>query len=189
MVEAAVAEADPATAEAPPPTTPTAEEPPATTPTATTTGQAATANGQGRPITAGEATMAMETQLDEVSQRARVRFKVGNVKATEGSTVVFAVPNTHYVDRCAEAKSEVEDALSAHFGQPVTLKIIVDDAAPPDSLDPAKIESTPTAPADDSMDDIGPVDELADASDQSTDGVERLTKAFPGSKVVEPKPE
>ncbi|MDH4278162.1 MAG: DNA polymerase III subunit gamma/tau [Acidimicrobiia bacterium] len=151
---------------------------------------AAPANGTGgRTITAGEMTQAFETQLDDVSQRARVRFQVGTVSAVNGSTIVVAVPNSHYVSRCQEVKTEVEQALSRHFNQPLTVDVIVDTSAPSESMDPAKLESPRARPTDDSLDDVGPVEDLADASDQSTDGVDRLTRAFPGSKIIEPKPE
>ncbi len=142
-----------------------------------------------RAITTGEMTRAFEAQLDEVSQRARVRFQVGTVSAVNDSTVLIAVPNAHYVGRCHDVKGEIEQALSRHFNRPLTVEVIVDDAGPPKSIDPAKMESSRPKPTDDSMDDVGPVEELVDATDQSTDGVERLTKAFPGSKVVEPRPE
>jgi DNA polymerase-3 subunit gamma/tau len=143
----------------------------------------------GRPFTAGDVTRLLETGLDGVSQRARVRFQVGRVDSVQGSTVFFAVPNQHYVDRCRSVQSEIEEVLSSRFGPAVDLQVVVDDAGPPTSLDPAKIEPASDKPRDDSIDDVGPVDELADASDQSFDGVERLTKAFPGSKVIEPNPE
>ena len=143
----------------------------------------------GRAVTAGEATRILETGLDDVSQRTRVRFQVGRVASVEGSTVIFAVPNDHYVERCRGVQGEIEEVLSAQFGQSVDLRIVVDEAGPPASLDPAKMESTRDRPTDDSIDDVGPVEDLVDATDQSFDGVERLTKAFPGSKVVEPKPE
>ena len=189
-VAAVAATAEPANeGQTEPDVPPEPTEPATTNEPAPTTSANTEASTETRPLSAGEATQAMETQLDEISQRARVRFKVGQVKSTEGSTIVFGVPNNHYVDRCNEAKEEVEAALSKYFGQPLNLQIVVDDAAPPESLDPAKIGSTRSATVDDSIDDIGPVDELADATDQSADGVERLTKAFPGSKIVEPKPE
>ena len=178
----------------PPPTAPsneaaaTAADPasePATEPIAAPPAPGAT----GRALTQGEATQALETVLGNVSQRARVRFQVGRVTGVDGSAVIFAVPNDHYVERCKGVQAEVEEGLAAHFQQPVHLSVVVDDAGPPPSLDPAKIASTPKPPQDDSIDDIGPVEDLVDAPDQSLDGVDRLTKAFPGSKVIEPKPE
>ncbi|MDH3303196.1 MAG: DNA polymerase III subunit gamma/tau [Acidimicrobiia bacterium] len=182
--------ATPAAAEAAPAAQPDAEPEPAAAQTLSAEAAATPANGTGgRPITAGEMTRAFENQLDEVSQRARVRFQVGTVSAVNGSTVVVSVPNTHYVSRCQEVKAEVEQALSRHFNQPLTVDVIVDASGPAESMDPAKLESARARPTDDSLDDVGPVEDLADATDQSADGVDRLTKAFPGSKIIEPKPE
>ncbi len=166
-----------------------AAEPPAEQPLSAEAAAAPTGGAPGRTITAGEMTAAFETQLDEVSQRARVRFQVGTVSAVNGSTVVIAVPNTHYVSRCQDVKSEIEQALSRHFNQPLTVDVVVDASTPTRSMDPAKLESPRARPTDDSLDDVGPVEDLVDANDQSTDGVDRLTKAFPGSKIIEPKPE
>jgi hypothetical protein len=47
----------------------------------------------------------------------------------------------------------------------------------------------PVRPADDDEDEIGSMEDLIDATDQSSTGVERLTKAFPGSEVIEGSPE
>ncbi len=173
----------PQPAPAPPPPPP---PPPEDAGTDAAVGQTA---GQGRSITVSEVTRALETQLDDVSRRARVRFQAGTVSAVDGATIAVAVPNAHYVGRCNDVKAEIEQALSRHFNQPLTVNVIVDANAPTESLDPAKMESPRPRPTDDSMDDVGPVEELADATDQSSDGVERLTKAFPGSKIIEPNPE
>jgi hypothetical protein len=82
-------------------------------------------------------------------------------------------------------KGEVEQALAAHFGQPVQLDLVIDDSpAPP--LDLAKLDTgADRRNLDDSDDDVGPVAELADATDQSATGIDRITRAFPGSQVVE----
>lgn len=125
--------------------------------------------------------------LENVSQKTRVRFKSGRILDVEGSTVIFGVPNPIHRDRCLDLKGEVETALADHFGQPVTLDVMVDGDAPAPTMDPARIEAAP--PPSDDEEDIGPVEELADATDQSANGVERLTKAFPGSKVVEAQPD
>ena len=104
-----------------------------------------------------------------------------------GDRVRFGVPNSIHRDRCDDVKDEVEGALSEHFGRPVTMEVVVDDnSAPPPDL--AKLEPRTPPPTDDhdaTVEDIGPVEDLADANDQATGGVDRLTKAFPGSKVIE----
>ena len=131
---------------------------------------------------------AFADQLDGVRQKVRVRFKGGRVLAVEGSTVTFGVTTPIHQDRCNEVKNEIEEALSGHFGQPVQLAVVVDSDAPAPTMDPAKIEAaTPREITAD--EDVGPVEELRDATEESTTGLERLTKAFPGSTVIEPQPE
>ncbi len=150
---------------------------------------ASTESTGGRPalnsaLTQSAVEDAFATCLDEVSQKTRVRFKGGRILGVEGTTVIFGVPNDIHRTRCIDLKGEVEQSLGTHFGQTVTVEIRVDGDAPAPTMDPAKIEPAPkpTAEADE---DIGPVEELADATDQSANGVDRLTKAFPGSKVID----
>ena len=138
-------------------------------------------------LTLASVTSAFEEQLGAVRQKVRARFKSGRVLAVEGSTITFGVSNQIHMDRCNEVKDEIEGAFSSHFGHPVTLDVVVDDAAPSPNMDPAKIETRPTAEIT-ADEDVGPVEELQDATDQSANGLERLTKAFPGSTVVEPDP-
>ncbi len=176
---------------------PAAEQPPAAQPAAeqpaATSAPSAEPAPVGKPNLSAALTLAavvdaFDQQLDGVKQKVRVRFKGGRVLSVEGNTVVFGVPQAIHRDRCIEVKQDIEQAFSNHFGQPVTLDVVVDDNAPTPTMDPARIESKP--PREITPDEeVGPVEELADANDQSADGVERLTKAFPGSKVVEPQPE
>jgi hypothetical protein len=134
-------------------------------------------------------TDAFATQLDGVSRGVRARFRSGRAISVEAGVIRFAVPNAIHRDRCIDVKGDVEHALSTHLGQPVTLDIVVDeDSTPP--IDPAKLESDPAnARHDGSDDDIGPVTELADATDQSATGLERIVRAFPGSEVIEAPPD
>ena len=151
------------------------------------------ADGTSRPALTTAPTLsavndAFATCLEGVSQKTRVRFKGGRILDVEGSTVIFGVPNQIHRDRCHDLKAEVEQALGRQLGHDITLNVAVDGDAPTPTMDPARIDTKPDdEPADDD-DDIGPVEELADATDQSANGVERLTKAFPGSKVIESPP-
>ena len=144
--------------------------------------------GAGGSLTMAAVTAAFADQLEGVRQKVRVRFKGGQIVGVQGSTVTFGVPQLIHRDRCNEVKGEVEAALGDHFGQPVTIEVVVDDDAPAPTMDPAKIETSPVREIT-ADEDVGPVEDLIDATDQSADGLERLTRAFPGSTVVEPQPE
>jgi hypothetical protein len=123
--------------------------------------------------------------LDTLNQRVRARFKGGRVLAVSDGSISFAVPNAIARDRCLQVGPELEAGLTQHFGRTVRVEVVIDDqtAGP---IDPAKIDSRPTASSpSDPDDDIGPVSELADATDQSANGIDRLSQAFPGSEVVD----
>ncbi len=180
-------------------TEPTSTEPSSPGPSSpeSTNGQtepeADSADASARPnlssaLTQASADSAFAASIEEVSQKTRARFRGGRIVGVEGSSILFGVPNAIHRDRCDEAKADLEVALQAHLGQPVAIQVIVDTDAPVPTMDPAKIETKP-APGPEADEDIGPVEELVDATDQSANGVERLAKAFPGSKVVETQPE
>jgi DNA polymerase-3 subunit gamma/tau len=122
-------------------------------------------------------------------QKVRARFGAGRPVAVEGTTVVVALPNDRVAQRCAPLRQQVADALSSDLGMAVTVELRVDPhgAAQPE---PARSGSRPTAsdapPADDVIpDDIGDVHSLPDATDLTTDDVQRITEVFPGSALVE----
>lgn len=138
-----------------------------------------------KPLTEAAVAGAFTTELENLSQKVRVRFRGGRVMAVEGNVVRFGVPNPIHRDRCLDVKADVEQALSAFFGQPVIVEVELDDASAP-PVDPAKLEPKPQRTAAGAVDeDIGPVEELKDASDHSSGSVERITKAFPGSQVID----
>ncbi len=113
--------------------------------------------------------------LEQVPHRVKARFKTGEFTSVEGTVVTYTVPNEYFVGRCAEVKDELEAAMQARFGQPVSIEIVVGaDAGPAD--EEVRVHEDES--------EIGPVDELADA-DVTASGVERLTEAFPGSRIIE----
>ncbi len=187
---ASAAASDPTTAapdHAPAETQPTPHEPaPAETP-AVHTAPAGTHAG-GPTLTVSQASVAVTESLNEVSQRVRVRFNAGNVQAVNatdsGTELVIAVPNAIHRDRCDDVKGELEQAAGTRLGSPVSITVVVSDAPPPASLDPIQVDPKPR-PTEDTIEDVGPIEELEDANDQSASGVDRITEAFPGSKVID----
>lgn len=122
--------------------------------------------------------------LDSLSNKARARYKPGRFIAVEGGTARFALPNSIHRDRCAELVAEVEAALAAVVARTVRLQLEVDTTAvDPGGRGDADGRGAGRA-SDPSDDDIGDIAELRNADDVASSGVERLTRAFPGSQVI-----
>jgi len=114
---------------------------------------------------------------------------------------VFEVENAPTRERAEKYRGDVEAALSAHFGVPVTL--VLSDAMEP--IDHGPVAGTPTQPFagqrsgdgtddtnTDGTDDTDTDDESAiidvhdlEDADVAATGVEKLTQAFPGAVLVE----
>ncbi|MGY6499772.1 MAG: DNA polymerase III subunit gamma/tau [Acidimicrobiales bacterium] len=126
--------------------------------------------------------------LGALSNRARARYGAGRFVSRDGAPA-FALPNPIHRDRCDELRPEVEAALAAEFGMPITLHLVVDDgsagadpSAPPP--EPGRRPVPPSDPADEAHD-VGDLADLVDADVASTSSVERITELFPGAEVVE----
>jgi hypothetical protein len=95
--------------------------------------------------------------------------------AVEDGRALFALPNPFHRDRCEECRVEVEQALAAHFGRPVPLRLVVD-------AEPTPVGPNPPADEPEVID----LTELTDAPPGGiTSPVEHLMKAFEGAQVVE----
>jgi DNA polymerase III subunit gamma/tau len=135
------------------------------------------------------------------------------LRVGDGSAV-YAVPDRGLLTRAEAVRTEVEDAISAHFGRRVPLQLTLDDGSRPDSSAPghdgrsqdrgAAPESRPTerggrpavsppvgeswmAAGDSSgYEDPGQIDldELEDAPPAVLSPEQRLLEAFPGAEEV-----
>jgi DNA polymerase-3 subunit gamma/tau len=113
----------------------------------------------------------------------KAMFRTGRFVASRPDAAVFALANGPTRDHCEKKRPEVEAALSAHFGHPIRLRLVVeDDAAAAPSRPPASAAAPPPPAAEE--DDIVDVHALEDAPTAAT-GVERLSDAFPGAELVE----
>ena len=122
--------------------------------------------------------------LEASSQKVRARFRSGHFTAVEGDTATFAVPNIHVVERCDEVKSEVETALANKVGRPIAIDVVVDAGeGPPSKMKPTAKPKPPQS--NDDPDEVLDVSELKDASDVASNSIDRLTQAFPGSRVID----
>ncbi len=149
--------------------------------------------GNPKPLSLSTLTAALDSGLlDAVSQRARVRFAAASPVDADDATnaATFSVPNTYYLPRCEDVRSEIEEALLRHFARPVTITIVVDAnapkaVAPTSSSSPATPMPSPPPAPDLDDEDVGDIAELENASNIAGSGIERLTQAFPGSQVIE----
>ena len=141
--------------------------------------------GSGGVLTLESLNSQFEDLLANVPQRVRARFKLGQFTNVDGSTVSFSVPNSHVVERCEEVRVDVESAVSTHFGQPISIALVVDGSNAPAA--PTAAEEAVTIVEDDPIE-IGNVSELEDAPDMAANSIDRLTQAFPGSKVIDAPP-
>ncbi|MGH9067931.1 MAG: hypothetical protein ACRD0J_10650, partial [Acidimicrobiales bacterium] len=117
--------------------------------------------------------------LSRLRPRARALFRAGRFLEAASGTAVFALPGDAHRANCESSRGDVEAAISSHFGSPVRLHLVVDEAARP--------------PADDEGGDDGARPSLAEVSqlpeaEVPPDSIEqRLLQAFPGAtEVTEP---
>ncbi|NCY17151.1 MAG: hypothetical protein EBX39_10355, partial [Actinobacteria bacterium] len=128
--------------------------------------------------------------LASLSQRARPRFTAGRWLAVDGAEATMGLPNAPHAARCEELRPEVEAALSAAFGTPITVRLTVDSS----SIDPGDrraVASGRTARSQEPEEilDRETVAELDDAVDVASTGVDRIAAVFPGAELVdEPEP-
>jgi hypothetical protein len=87
---------------------------------------------------------------------------------------VFAVPNEPHRQRCEPTRSAVENALAAHFGRPVPVRLEVEGSSPA----PAR---QPEPAVEDDVD----VSDLIDAPAAVTSDLTPLMQHFPGAVEVE----
>jgi hypothetical protein len=117
--------------------------------------------------------------LGQLTPRARARFRAGRFSGVEREVAMFALPDQFHRDRCQEVKQEVEEALSAHFGRTVRLRLMVDGEDPGSS--PSTPPDAPSPPDDE------PVawEDLTDAPPGVASPLEHVMQAFQGAEVVE----
>jgi hypothetical protein len=107
---------------------------------------------------------------------ARALFLPGRFVAADADAATFALPSSQQIAKCDQYRGEVEAVLAEHFHRPVPLKLVLDG---PDTAAPAA-ETAP--PPDDEVD----LAEVMDAPPASMPtGLDRLTEAFPGARLVE----
>jgi hypothetical protein len=120
--------------------------------------------------------------LAALAQRSRARFRAGRFVGVEGEVALYALPDSFHLNRCLEVQPEVEQALGAHFGRPVRLRLVVEGGAPSRTAPTAPPLPTPPPPDDESVE----WDELTDAPPGAVPSpIEHVLQAFEGAEVVE----
>ena len=96
---------------------------------------------------------------------------------------VYAVPDRGLLLRAQAAQAEVQAALTAHFGRPVPLRLVLDEGGSREGT-PASDPSPPDTVAEDPS--AYDIDELEDAPPGLLSPEQRLLEAFPGAEEVSP---
>ena len=116
--------------------------------------------------------------LTGLPKSVRSRWRGGRWIEPDPGTVRFAVSNEWHQKACDESRSEVEEALLAHFGGPVPVAIVVEG-------EPVGGTSTVSESAlPDEVDHIDP-GELRDADDAAVTGVDLVVRTFGGGELIQ----
>ncbi|CAB4541709.1 unannotated protein [freshwater metagenome] len=198
--------AAPAQPAAPTPPAAAPAQPAAPTPHAAAPAQPSTppASGQLPSIEELRAGFA-EAVLPQLRGVSKAIFSTGDFVAVTADGAVFALENSPTRDRAERSRADVEAALAGHFGSPVAL-ILIDKAdstkyggsAPPtlatgSDRGPRTVRrpGSPELTADEhdeaELEDPRAINisELDNADDVAETGIDRLTRAFPGAKLIE----
>jgi DNA polymerase-3 subunit gamma/tau len=165
----------------PPPATPSEPAPAPSADPVPAQPTPAVASAGGQPTRDDVALAWGDVVLPSLPPKVRSRFAGGRFLPDNGDTIVFGLPNAIHRDRCEDVRVDVDKALAAHFGQPVALRLEVDDGSAP----PAGSTDGPSAD-DDGDDDNIDLEDLVDAPSAERSGLETLTKTFPGAEILDP---
>ena len=170
---------------------PTGAVPALATPTPVTTAEGASPAAAAQVVDRDSLTQAWgDVVLGNLPARLKAVFSAGRFVAADENGAQFALPNAAHRDRCAESASEVEAALTAHFGAKVALVLVVEgDTTGGVPAAPAG-PGAPPPPGDggeDGLDEEDPADLVAasgDETDHLSAAEARLLEAFPGTSEV-----
>jgi DNA polymerase-3 subunit gamma/tau len=124
-----------------------------------------------------------DTILGSLAPRTKAFFAAGRFLEGTAGTAVFGLPNPTHMQKCEKGRPEVEAALTAYFGRPVTLRLAVDaDPGPAPSPMPGG-GPAPEPVAEEHEIDLA---ELTDATDVGATSVDRVRELFPGAELVDP---
>jgi DNA polymerase-3 subunit gamma/tau len=125
--------------------------------------------------------------LGRLPARVKAAFSAGWFVQADEAGAQFALPNVAHRDHCVGMLPEVEQALSAHFGAPVHMELIVRDAAEVPSRHATTSPGASNPPPAGGEDDLDPMEVLSNPRadvDHATEAESRLLQAFPGATEV-----
>ena len=103
----------------------------------------------------------------------------------DDDAAVFGLPNPVHAQRCEDVKGDVEATLAQHFGRPVPVRLVVDEGVPDPGAPHLSVAPPPASDAREVREDEGiDPDELTDAPDGATSGLDRIAAVFPGAELV-----
>jgi hypothetical protein len=126
--------------------------------------------------------------LTSLRPAVKVYVATGRFLPTEGGTAVYAVPDRGLLARADANRGEVEDALSAHFGRPIRIRFVLEEAAGPRGSSSAAPGREPPAPAELAEEDQMASDwaDMQEAPAGAATPEQRLMEAFPGAEEISP---
>jgi DNA polymerase-3 subunit gamma/tau len=114
--------------------------------------------------------------------KIRSKWRSGRWVEPAGGSLRFAVPNSWHQAYCDDSRRDVEAALAAQLGTPVTVAVVVEgDTGGSARAGPA------TGPGPEPEDEHIDPGELRDANDVASNGVDLLLREF-GGELVEEEP-
>jgi DNA polymerase-3 subunit gamma/tau len=161
---------------------PTQEAPPGVTPSRAASGSSLPpqARSDGTMPSRDELTLAWGDRILPGLRPAVKVYVASGRFLSVGDTAVYAVPDRGLLARAQAGRAEVEAALSAHFGRPIPLELVLDEGSltGPATGDPVPPEADREDPADYHLAD------LEDAPAGVISPEQRLMEAFPGAEEV-----
>jgi DNA polymerase III subunit gamma/tau len=121
-----------------------------------------------------------DTILPGLRAGVKIYLSAGRFVGVDEAGAVYAVPDKGLLVRAEPNRAEVEAALAAHFGRPVPLRLVLDEAV-------GAVEAPMARPEPDA-EDPGAIDfaDLQDAPAALVSPEQRLLEAFPGAEEVSP---
>jgi hypothetical protein len=121
--------------------------------------------------------------LPALRPAVKVYVASGRFLAPADGCAVYAVPDQGLLGRAEPGRAEVEAALTAHFGRPIPLRLVLDDGSvAPVTPDTVASGPDPTGEMEEAEDiDLS---DLEDAPGEVLSPEQRLLDAFPGAEEV-----